>query len=124
MHNAHPVITDRQDIDPASHRATGRPETPRQGGGVDPDVPGSILLEYEACRDVIKKLLSLVAQRSSPYEFSFWIDERHVFRICSLDGRPSAFRVPLGKHRVQVAVKQLLASGMLILSRRDLAVGG
>jgi hypothetical protein len=44
----------------------------------------------------------------SAYNFSFWIDERHVFGICSLDGRPAAFGIPLGKDLVQVAVKQLL----------------
>jgi hypothetical protein len=98
----------REDVDPAGHRGTGWAETPRQRGGVGANVLGPILLEHEACQKTIEKLLSLVAQRLSPYKFSFWIDERHVFRICSLDGRPSAFRVPLGKDPVQVAVKQLL----------------
>src|SRR5271170_4000142 len=107
-HNAYAAITDREDIDPAGHRATGRPETPRQRGGAGPNVPGPVLLEHETRQDAIEKLLSLVAQRLSPYKFSIWIDERHVFRICSLDGCPSAFRVPFGKDLVQVAVKQLL----------------
>src|SRR5258705_6527804 len=50
----------------------------------------------------------MVAQRLPPYIFAFWIDERHVFRVGSLDGRPSAFRIPFGKDLVQVAVEQLL----------------
>jgi hypothetical protein len=41
-HNAHAAITDRADIDPAGHRATGRPETPRQRHSVGPNVPGPV----------------------------------------------------------------------------------
>jgi hypothetical protein len=55
--NAHPAITDREDIDPAGHRAAGRPETPRQRGGIGPQVPGPVLLEREVRRGVIQKLL-------------------------------------------------------------------
>jgi hypothetical protein len=63
--NAHAAITDREDIDPAGHWAAGRPETPRQGGGVGPQVLGPVLLEREVRRGVIQKLLSPVAQRLS-----------------------------------------------------------
>jgi hypothetical protein len=69
-------------------------------------------------------LRSLVAQRVSPDKFSFRIDEPHVFGIGSFDSRPSAFRVPLGKDLVQVAVKQLLrvwhaVSPLVVIRRRS-----
>jgi hypothetical protein len=55
------VITDREDIDSAGYRVTGRSETPRQCCGVGPNVPGPVLFEHEGRRDAIEKLLSLVA---------------------------------------------------------------
>src|SRR5689334_24491440 len=123
--DAHAAITDREDIDPAGHGATGRPEAPCQRGGVGPQVPGPILLEREVRWGAIQKLLSPVAQRLPAYNFSFWIDKRDVFYKCSLDGRPSAFGVPLGKDLVQVAVKQLLRVWHAIKSsRRDPAAIG
>ena len=89
-------------------RIAGRPETPRQRGGVRTEVPGSVLLVVEPRHDTVEKPLSLVAQRLSPDKFSFWIDECHVFSIRSLNGRPPAFGVPLGKDLVQIAVKQIV----------------
>jgi hypothetical protein len=111
-------------------RATGLPGGPRRHASAAVSVPTyrGPSSSNEARRNAIEKLLSLVAQRLSPYKFSFWIDERHVFCICSLDGRPSAFRVPLGKDLVQVAVKQLLcvwhAIDPLIVIRRAFSVAG
>jgi hypothetical protein len=40
VHMAQAAITDRDDIDPADYRLTGRPDTPRQRGGVGPNVGG------------------------------------------------------------------------------------
>ncbi len=73
-----------------------------------PQRRGPVLLVHEARQGAIEQLLSLVAQHLPPDKFSFCLDEPHVFRIGPLDGRPSASRVPLEKHLVQVAVKQLL----------------
>jgi hypothetical protein len=108
VNDAHAAVTDREDIESADYRVAGRPETPWHSGGVSPNVLRSVIFEHETRRGAIENLLSLVAQRLSPRVFSFWVDERHVFRVCSLDSRTSAFRVPLGKDVVQVAVKQLL----------------
>jgi hypothetical protein len=118
VHMAQAAITDRNDIDPADYRLTGRPDTPRQRGSVGPNVGGPVLLVDEARQGAIEQLLSLVAQLLPPDKFSFWFDEPHVFRIGPLDGRPSASRVPLGKHLVQVAVKQLLRVRHAIESSR------
>ncbi len=40
VHIAQAAITDRDDIDPADYRLTGRPDTPRQRGSVGPNVGG------------------------------------------------------------------------------------
>jgi len=94
-HNTHAAITDREDVDPAGHRAAGRPDAPGQRGSVCPSVGVPVLFEYEAWHEAIKKLLSLVIQRLPSYVFSFWVDEPDVFGISSLDSCPLAFRVPL-----------------------------
>ena len=39
------AVTDREDIDPASDWLAGRPETPRQRGGVGASVPRAVLFE-------------------------------------------------------------------------------
>ena len=46
----HSAITDRQDVDAAGDRVTGRPDSPRQRGDVGPHVRRSVLREYEAPR--------------------------------------------------------------------------
>ena len=76
MQDAHAVIADREDIDPAGHRASGWPETPRQGGGVGSDVSRPVLLEHEVRRGAIEKLLGGVVQRLSPDNFSFRVERR------------------------------------------------
>ena len=89
----------------SSPRTTGLhgSETPRHSGCVRPHVLRSVLFEYEVRRGTIENLLSLVAPGLSPRVFSLRVDERHGFRLCSLDGRTSAFSIPLGKDVVQVA---------------------
>jgi hypothetical protein len=98
---------DGEDIEPVGDRPAGRAETPGQGGRVGVHVAGAVLFEDVACHQAIKELLSLVAQRVPADKLSIRIDEPHVFRIGSPDGRPPAFRVSLGKDLVQVAMKQL-----------------
>jgi hypothetical protein len=55
---------DREDIDPASDWLAGRPDPPRQHGGVGANVPWAVLFEHS--REAIEELLSLVAQRFPP----------------------------------------------------------
>jgi hypothetical protein len=57
VHMAQAAITDRDDIDPADYRLTGRPDTPRQRGSVCPNVGGPS--SYRSCRMVS----ALVARR-------------------------------------------------------------